>query len=175
MKKFISKNSYINLAVGLIFIAAFLVIFFTTDWLENLVGIFIGALVIIFSTLRYFKDYGNKRSDKAILILTGEYAVALVLSVLLIFEIAGVGVSLVLGLVFYLRGLAYLLIMQLLNKREAFHDFVLYLAILTLGAYILFSGLPLSTEELSYGLLAIGLAIGLFYAAAGVTQLKSTK
>ena len=173
MKKFISKNPVINFVIGGIFIAGFLLTFFLTDWLEDFVRIFVAALIIIFSTLRYFKDYKTKTNNNVLLILTGEFAIALLLSALLIFET--VGISLALGLTLYLRGFIYFLIMQLLGKKARFEKFLLYIAILTLGAYVLFSGLPLSQEELSYILLALGLIIGIFYVIAGISIVQSKK
>ncbi len=170
MKKFLTGNAVLNLIIGLGFIVGFLVVFFLTDWLEQFVDIVIATLIVVFSSLRYFKDYKNKKSENILLILTGEYAIALLLAALLIFETLSVDVAL--GLVLALRGFTYMLIMQLLNKRSSFEDFLIYMGILILGTYVLFSGFPLNSYERSIVLLAVGLVIGVFYATAGIQQLQ---
>lgn len=167
MKKFISKNPIINMIIGIIFIAFFLSAYFFTDWLLDSVTMIIAALIVIFSLTRYYRDYNN-RSGKALLILTGEFAIALMLAALLIFET--IGESVAVGLVLYLRGLIFLLISQLLKQRMAFEKFITAIAILTLGAYVLFSGLPLTGQQMAIVVMVFGVVIGAFYLITGIHQ-----
>ncbi len=170
MKKFITKNPILNIIIGLAFIAFFLLTYFLTDWLQDSITMIIAALIVIFSTTRYIKDY-KARKQQTLLILTGEFAINLALAALLIFE--AVSASVAVGFVIYLRGFVFLLLSQLNKTTLRFEMFITYIALLTLGAYILFSGFPLTTEQLAIVLLAIGVAIGAVYLIVGIAQKKN--
>jgi len=167
MYKIVSKNHFINILIGVAFIAFFLITFFTGA-LEAWVPVVIGALVIIFSVLRFFRDYRYYSNDRALFILVVEIIVVLVLAGLMIFEELALATGL--GLVFYLRGFVYMLIMQLLKKTAPFQKFIVSIAALTFGAYILFAGIPF-LDRLELILLIVGLLLAGFYIFIGINQM----
>ncbi len=174
MKKMIAKNHIVNITIGIIFVAFFLTTFFM-GILEDWVTYIVAALIIVFSTLRFIKDYKFYHDNRALAILTIEFILALALAGVLMLDLGlEVTLTVALGALLYMRGFVYLIILQLLKKSDNFVKFLIYIAIMTLGAYILFAGMPFLTH-LDVVILIIGLAIGIFYVFIGINQLTHQK
>ncbi len=169
MKKMISKNHVINLVVGIVFIAFFLVSFFM-EMLDDWVTYIAAGLIMVYSVLRFVKDYKHYHDNRVLFILTVEFVIAIGLAVFLLLDFGtDMTLTVALGLLLYLRGVVLLLILHLLNKHTDLPKFVTYIVVLTIGAYILFAGMPF-LNHLDVVFLVIGLAIGLFYVFIGINQ-----
>ncbi len=174
MKKMISKNHVVNLIVGIVFIAFFLVSFFM-NMLEDWVTYIAAGLIMIYSVLRFVKDYKHYHDNRVLFILTIEFVVAIGLAVFLLLDFGtDITLTVALGLLLYMRGLAFLLILHILNNQTDLAKFVIYILVLTIGAYILFAGMPF-LNHLDVVFLVIGLAIGLFYIFIGINQATHKK
>ena len=101
------------------------------------------------------------------MILTVEVVVVITLAVLLIIE--QLGLAFVIGLSLYIRGITYLLILQLLKLRSSFQVFVIYLAVMTLGTYILFAS-PRFGDLFEWALFILIVAYGVFLIAVGTSN-----
>ncbi len=139
MKRFVTKWGIVNIVLGVALIALAIVAQFATDWMEEGVRWVVAAVIAVFSLLRFNRDYKHYKNKNAQLILVAELVLALAAAVVVIPAI-GWQTSLSIGFVLYMRGFAYFLIMQLTGRKSIFRNFIIYMVVLTLGAYVLFSG-----------------------------------
>ena len=174
MKKVVFPNPIVNVVIGVILIAFAIVAlpFIYPALVEDFIEYVVAVLIAAISLKRYLKGRNAYQNKNAFMILTAEVAVALLLAVLLAFDT--LGITLALGAVLYLRGVVYMLIMQLLNKKGAFEIFMMNLVILTLGAYIFFGSPDLA--NVLYWIIIVALFLyGVILLYAGVDQLRKKK
>ncbi len=167
MKKYAFKQPIVNLVVGVALVVLAVLAMFVFDWINEFARYLVGALIIVYTALRFMNSKGYKNS-KARMILSVEAIVAITLAVLMIID--ELRMSFALGATLYMRGFVYLLILQLLNLRRSFETFIVYVAILTLGAYIWFGSADLSIIE--WIVFIFIAAYGLFLALIGLQKLK---
>ncbi len=172
MKKFVFGNPILNIVFGLALIIVAILGMFVFNWFSDTLNIVIGVLIIVYTLLHFAKERTRYKDSNALLILIVEAIVAITVAVLLMFD--QLGITFTLGLVLYMRGLAYLLIMQLLKLRSSFLTFVVFIAILTLGAYIWFGG-PNLGELFQWILFAIIIIYGAILLYFGIDMLRQKK
>ncbi|MFH5880933.1 MAG: hypothetical protein ACNA7U_08030 [Candidatus Izemoplasmataceae bacterium] len=163
-KLYYFKNNVFNIIAGILLVAFAIAAMFFLGILSDFVNIVVAAIIILYSVTRYLKDKTLYKNNNALMILTVEVIVVITLSVLLILE--QLGLAFVIGLTLYIRGLTYLLILQLLSLKSTFQVFVIYLAVMTLGTYILFAN-PRFGELFEWVLFIFMLAYGVFLIALG--------
>ena len=179
MKKYVFKEFWLNLALGIILIVlAVLASPLVLGWIDEIVEYAIAVVIVFYSVMSFIKQRKKYNVRHALMILAGALAVGLLIAVLLIPPVAQIKVNLAIGLTLYVKGLSYLLIMQLTKQRSNFATFVVYLAILTLGAYVMF-GAPDFGDILNWLLIVIILTYGIILVVAGIldlpTKTKDTK
>ena len=174
MKKVVFSNPIVNLVIGVLLIAFAIVSlpFIFPELVEDFIEYVVAFLIAAVSLKRYLKGRNAYQNKNAFMILTAEVAVALLLAVLLAFETLGITVAL--GAVLYLRGVVYMLIMQLLNKKGAFEMFIVNLVVLTLGAYIFFAAPDLG-NILYWIIIVVVFLYGAVLTYAGIDQLRKKK
>ncbi len=172
MKKLHFKHPLLNIILGALLAAFAIVAMFITDWLAEFTIYVIGALVVILSLVRFNKDYRSYKNSQARMILAVELILALLAGGLILFREADAGHFV--GFVLYLRGFVYFLILQLLRSRGTFEKFLLYMAILTLGAYVLFTG-NIFLEEIHIGIFILLIAYAVFLIYIGIDQKLKTR
>ncbi len=171
MKKFASENAVLNIVIGALIVAFAIVAMFATDILADLVEYIVAALIIALSTLRFTADFKRYTSQNARFILIFELALALGAAALII---TGDPLARSVGFVLYMRGFVYFLIMQLQNLKQRFDKFLIYMAVLTLGAYVLFSGNAFA-EQLEIILFVLLIAYGAFLLYLGIDETMRKK
>ncbi len=139
MKRFATKWGIVNIVLGVALIALAVVAQLATDWMEEGVRWVVVAVIVVFSLLRFNRDFKHYKDKNAQLILVCELVLALA-AALVVIPAIGWQTSLAIGFVLYIRGFAYFLIMQLTGRKSIFRNFIIYMVVLTLGAYVLFSG-----------------------------------
>ena len=169
MKKFIFKNPIINIVLGVVLITVAILGQFVFNWFSDAVNIVVGMLLVLYTIFRFDRTRRGYKNSNALMILTVEAIVVITLAVLLMFD--QLGLSLVLGFVLYLRGFVYLLILQLLKLRHRFEIFLIYMAVLTLGAYIWFGG-PNFGELFTWILFAVIAAYGVLLLILGIDKVR---
>ncbi len=169
MKKLVSKNHLVNIMIGVVFVAFFIVAYFL-DYLNDWVNYVAAILILVGSAFRFVKDYKYYTNDRVLLFLVLEFIIAATLAVLLALGELGIQLSIAVGVVLYMRGFVYLLIMQLLSIKQSFPKFLWFMFLLTVGAYVWFGGIPYESE-LALIALIIGLIIGAFYIFVGINQM----
>ena len=168
MNKYTFKKPIVNLIVGVVLVTLAVLAMFVFDWISEFTQYMVGALIIAYTVLRFVSVKGGYKNSNARMILSIEAIVAITLGVLLI--IGEVRMPFALGATLYMRGLVYLLILQLLNLRRRFETFIVHVAVLTLGAYVWFGSADLTIIEwLVFVAIA---AFGLFLALIGLNKLR---
>ena len=168
MKKYAFTQPIVNLVVGIVLIVLAVLAMFVFDWISDFARYLVGAIIIVYTILRFFTAKNSYKDSNARMILIVEAIIAIVLAVLLI--VNEIGMQLALGATIYMRGFVYLLILQLLNLRRNFQTFLIYIVILTLGAYVWFGNADLTIIE--WLVFVFITAVGVFLAIMGFTQLK---
>jgi hypothetical protein len=170
MKNFITKNPIANLVIGLLLIGLALTATFFTTWLEDAIVYIIASLIIFISIYRFYLDYRRSDDKNATIILVVELLIALAIGIYLVVNEANA--SRMIGFVLYLRGFTYLLTLQLLKISGSFTRFIVYMIVMTFGAYMLFSGVS-GEEYLEYGVFGVVSAYGLLLIFAGIKGLQA--
>ena len=169
MKKYLFKLPILNIIVGTLLVVVAILGMFVFDWFGEAANIFVGALIIIYTVMRFYKERHNYKNSNALMILTVEAIIAITLSVLLIFN--QLDLTFTLGLALYMRGFVYLLILQLLKLRSEFKMFIIYLLLLTFGAYLLFGG-PNLQDLIEWIIFVVFIAYGIVMIVFGVDKLR---
>ncbi|MFW5841785.1 MAG: hypothetical protein ACOC1L_07830 [Bacillota bacterium] len=170
MKKYLFSNGIINIVVGGLLIIFAILGMFVFEWFSDAANIVVGAIIILVSVLRFGKHRKQYNNQNALMILTAEVIIVITLSVLLVLN--RLTMTETIGIVLYLRGFVYLLILQLLKLRSTFLTFILYIIILTLGAFVFFNG-PNLNDIIEWLLFIIITAYGLFMVIMGIDQLRN--
>lgn len=171
MKKYVFKEFWLNLVLGVaLIVLAILASPLVLDWIGDLVEYAVAAVILFYSVMSFVKQRKKYNLRHALMILAGALAIGILLAVLLIPPVGQIGINLAIGLTLYVQGLSYLLIMQLTKKRSQFTTFLIYLAILTLGAYVMF-GAPAFGNILNWVLVVLILTYGIILVVAGILDL----
>lgn len=171
MKKYVFKEFWLNLVLGVaLIVLAILASPLVLDWIGDLVEYAVAAVILFYSVMSFVKQRKKYNLRHALMILAGALAIGILLAVLLIVPDLAIGINLAIGLTLYVQGLSYLLIMQLTKKRSQFTTFLIYLAILTLGAYVMF-GAPAFGNILNWVLVVLILTYGIILVVAGILDL----
>ncbi len=169
MTKLVFKEPLVNLIVGGILVIVSVLGMFVFDWFRDFVNIFAAVIIVYYSVVRFLKEYKKHKNQHALMILSVELVIALVLSVLLVLR--EIDIYLGIGLVLYLRGFVYLLISQLLKRSTTFVNFLISVGVLTLGAYFYF-GRPRIDDIVEWGLFILLTAYGILLIVFGVKYIK---
>ncbi|MFP4078054.1 MAG: hypothetical protein ACLFUQ_02785 [Candidatus Izemoplasmataceae bacterium] len=169
MKTYITRIPLLNLILGILLIALAIIAMFFTDLIESIVVYIIAFFIAAFSTFRFLKDYQKTDDKNASIILAAEYAIALGVAVYL--AVYEANAARMVGLVLYMRGFAYLLTLQLLKIKGPFTSFLVYMAILTLGAFMLFAGSE-SETYMQYAVFGIIAIYGILLLVVGINGMK---
>jgi hypothetical protein len=172
MKNYITRIPLLNLILGVLLIALAIVAMFFTTWIEEIVVYIIAFFIAAFSTFRFLKDYQKTDDKNASIILAAEYIIVLGVAVYL--AVYEANAARMVGLVLYLRGFSYLLTLQLLKIKGPFVSFIVYMALLTLGAFMLFTGAD-SEAYLHYAVFGIIAIYGLVLLIYGLQGMKAAK
>ena len=171
MKKYVFKEFWLNLVLGVaLIVLAILASPLVLDWIGDLVEYAVAAVILFYSVMSFVKQRKKYNLRYALMILAGALAIGILLAVLLIPPVGQIGINLAIGLTLYVQGLSYLLIIQLTKKRSQFTTFLIYLAILTLGAYVMF-GAPAFGNILNWVLVVLILTYGIILVVAGILDL----
>ncbi|MFH5881752.1 hypothetical protein [Liberiplasma polymorphum] len=137
MKKIVTKFPVPNILLGFILIAfAVYATFASTLMLDGIRFVF-AALIIVYSSLRLYKDlnYYKRKSSKSI--ATGEFVISIILAILLAFDVFALAI--VVGLILYIKGATFLLILQVRKTYTTPYRYLINLVLITLGTFIFFS------------------------------------
>ncbi len=168
MKKYAFKHPIVNLVIGIVLVVFAVLAMFVFGWISDFARYLVGAIIIAFTVMRFMTARSGYKNSNAQMILIVEAIVAITLAVLLIID--SIGMQLALGATLYMRGFVYLLILQLLNLRRSFETFIIYVAVLTLGAYVWFGNADLMIIE--WLVFVFVAAYGVFLTLLGITNLK---
>ncbi len=169
MNRLTFKYPVVNLVIGVILIVIAILGMFVFDWFSDFVNIVIALVIMYYSIARFLSERLKYRNKNALYILSVELAIAFLLSVLLVLR--EVNIYIAIGLVLYLRGLTYLLILQLLKLRTAFLNFIIAIVVLTLGAYVIFVQPDVETL-VEYALFIFFIAYGILLVVFGIKYFK---
>lgn len=169
MNKFVFKVPLANLILGGILVIVSVLGMFVFDWFSDFVNIVVAVIIVYYSIARFAKERLKYRNQQALMILSAELAIAFLLVILLVLR--EIDIYFGIGLVLYLRGLTYLLILQLLKLRTAFLNFVISIVVLTLGAYVFFVR-PAFDDLIEYGLFILLTAYGILLIVYGIKYFK---
>lgn len=176
MQKLVFKNPIVNTVVGAILIV-FAIVALLLNWFDDIVDIVIAVLIVYYAVTHYVNSKKKYKNSQALMILTTQAVVIIIIAVFLVlkqFEVASlVSTSFALGMTLYLHGFVYLLILQLLKLRSKFVEFLIYMAILTLGTYVLFGNPPF--EILKWLMFALIIAYGALLLIIGLEKIIKKK
>ncbi len=170
MKKMITKNAIANIVIGSVLLIFAILAMFVFYWISDFLSIVVGVLILYVSGVRFFHDFNKHKGTYILLTLAIEMAVIIVCAYFLIVTQAGIAPYL--GLVIYLRGLVYFIVLQLKNKKAPWNKFVIYMATLSIGAYVLFSGNVYENELewLLFGLIVAYAGLFITYGIMALTK-----
>ena len=172
MNKFVFKNYIVNIVLGSALMIFAVLAMFVFDWIGDFVNIVVAIIIAYYSIVRFIKEQEKYKNSNALMILGVELGVALVLGVLLV--INEIDIYFAIGLVLYLRGFTYLLILQLLKLRTKFYHFLISMAVLTLGTYIFFVRPDIDTL-IQFAVFIFLLTYGILLLVFGLRQIKKPK
>lgn len=168
MKRLITKYPIPNILLGIILIAfALYATFMTTIMYASIIYI-VSVIVIIYAVLKLYRDIHYFKKQTAKLLMSLEFALNITLAILLATEVFGLAI--ILGLVLYIRGANFLLILQVRKMATSVKRYFVNLILITLGAYIFFTN-NAYTEILQYILFALITLYGILLLYFGITKL----
>lgn len=170
MKKILFKNEILNTVIGVLLIAFAIVAYFM-DWMDDFFGVIIGIAIILISAKRFIETFRKIKKKETTAILVIEVVADLVCGFVLITTKSDpTRIGLFVGIVFYIRGLAYLLINYFATRRSNLLHYFLNIGFITLGSYLIFGGNTYLDVIGVIILVVIGL-VGLLYAVFGIRDI----
>lgn len=165
------KFPIISLVLGLLLIIAGVTfVFISPEIGEAIRNVAIGILIVALVFLLIFPELAKKQTKLVTTLLFIEIVIALFVAVMFMVN-GGGSASLWIGLVIYTHGLVDLIGGYFGSKKQKLSRFILAIILVTLGVYIFASGF-LNDEMLTYVLLIMFLAPGVFFTLVGVLGLK---
>ncbi len=168
MKRLITKYPIPNILLGIILIAfAIYATLMTTIMYDSIIYI-VSAIVIIYAILKLYRDVHYFKKQTAKLLMSLEFALNVTLAILLVAEVFSLAI--ILGLILYIRGANFLLILQVRKMATSVKRYFVNLILITLGAYIFFTN-NAYTEILQYILFALIILYGILLLYFGIVKL----
>ena len=164
MEKMVFKNEILNIVFGSLLIILVFVGYFL-DYIEDYLPYIVGAVIILLSAKRFLYTFKKTSNKNATLILVIEFILDLVFAGLLMFYIGNV--ELFLGLVIYTRGVAYLIINFVTNRKANFDQFIINIIYVTFGTFLIFTSYNL-VEFLIILVCAVILIVGAVFLFFGI-------
>jgi len=166
MEKLVFKNMYLNIvAGGLLVLLA--VLGLALGWIKDFLPIIIGIILILLSIKRFVYSFKKITSKNATLILVVELILDFIFAALLMY--LKDYVEIFIGLIIYIRGVAYLLINYIATRKINIVQYLFNIFYVTLGAFLMFYPLNGSTT-LVVGAGVLLLLVGAIYLQAGVKE-----
>ncbi|MFW6318634.1 MAG: Rho termination factor N-terminal domain-containing protein [Bacillota bacterium] len=168
MKKLITKYPIPNIILGIILIAFAVYATFIEDIMYDSIIYIVGFIIAIYAVLKLYKDirYVKKQITKILMGL--EFVLTIALTILLVTDI--MSLAIVLGLVLYIRGANFLLILQVNKMATSVKRYLVNLVLITLGAY-LFIANDAYTDILQYILFVLITLYGILLLYFGIANL----
>jgi Ca2+/Na+ antiporter len=170
MENLFFKKMYLNFAAGILLIAIAVVGYFT-EWFEDFLPYFFAGVLLLVSANRFIFQFKKIISKNATLILVIEFVLDLIAIGLLVYLRSNI--SIFIGVVVYLRGVAYLLINYIATRKIKLMQYIINILFVTLGAFLMFSTL-LNDETLVYLLMIVLIFFGLVYVLYGVFAFRKS-
>ncbi len=171
MEKLIFKNNIVNIVVGVL-LTIFAVLAYFLGWIADFLSISVGIILIALSIKRFVVTFKSVRSRNATAVLMVEIILDLLFGTLLI--ITQKNPEVYIGLILFLRGLAYLIINYLINRPIKFLIYLMNIAFITVGCFFMFSN-PLGITYLEFAALGCFAFIGIMYIIFGIIYLNAEK
>lgn len=169
MDKLFFKKMYINFTIGVLLVAFVLVGTLLTSIIEDFLPYMFAGVLLFFTLKRFVVQIKRKTSKNTSLILTFEFVLDMVAIFLLVYLKSNI--SLFIGVVIYLRGVAYLLINYISRRKVVLLPYLLNIFFVTLGAFFMFSSV-LDDQTLLWIFSIILALFGLAYILYGFLQLR---
>ncbi len=169
MKRIITKNPIVNIIIGLLLVVLTVVVIIDQSLLEEGIYYMAAGLIIIYSLVRFIREFKLQKTDLTKAIRSAEFVIAVIFSVLLIIW-EPLTIAIALGLVLYLQGVSHLLILQVAQRKTTLNRFIIHLIFITVGAFFLFSGLDLE-EFFLYLITALLAVYGIVFLIYGIHPL----
>ncbi|MFU8793029.1 MAG: hypothetical protein ACNA7K_03305 [Acholeplasmataceae bacterium] len=172
MIKNFKKIPVVSLIIGLTLIVSGIVFVFVFPEVgETIKNVAIGILIVALVVLLVFPDLAKKQTKLVTTLLFLEIIIALFVAIMFIANSGG-NPSLWIGLVIYTHGLVDLIGGYFGSNKQKLSRFILAIALVTVGVYIFASGF-LNDEMLTYVLLIMFIAPGVFFTTLGIMGLNS--
>lgn len=169
MKKMVFKNEILNVVLGSILVILPIVGYFTKV-IEDYLPIFVAAVIVLLSLKRFIYIFNKTVSKNASLVLIVEFLLDIIFAGLLIY--LKDHIELFLGLVFYVRGVSYLIINYIASRKVDFTQYLLNIVYVTFGAFLIFTTLDL-INFLEILISVIVLAFGGIFLYYGIKKLMA--
>lgn len=164
MENIVFKNKFLNITVGVILITLS-ILGYILGWVEDFLPLFVGIIIILLSLKRFVNSYKRIVSKNAALILIIELILDFVFAGLLIYLKDHVEVFV--GLIIYIRGIAYLLINYIATRKIKLLQYIINIGYVTIGAFLMFYPLD-SVSTMALLVSGLFLIIGIAYVHTGV-------
>lgn len=171
MEKILFKNHILNIVLGsLLVIVA--VLSYVLGWMEDFLPYVVAAILFLLSSKRFFYTYKKIETKSATLILILEYILDLAFVGLLVYYQDHIEIFV--GLLIYVRGVAYLLINYTATRKINFVQYITNIGYVTLGSFFLFYPATY-LDYIVYVLVGLIAAAGLIFLIAGISTLTKNK
>jgi len=168
----VTKFGVVNLVFGIILLGFSIYAMFFSTLIEQSLGIILGIVFLWLIIVRLIKDLNHYHHQNAKIILIIELVIDLIAIYYLMFTDAAI--ARYLGVILYLRGFTYFLLLQVLKLRSHFDQFILSMIFITIGAYTLFTGNAFESE-LIYVLFALLVIYAGLFIYTGIILIKKKK
>lgn len=169
MERLLFKNNIINIILGFILLV-FANLAYFLGWMIDLIIIMMSILIIAISLKRFIYTFKKTLSRNTKILLVFEILLDIFFASALI--ITKTNMEVYIGLVFYIRGLNYLIINQLSQKPIKLLIFFMNIGFMTLGCFLMFQP-PLGINYLLIVTYLCYLLIGLIYLFFGILGFSS--
>lgn len=167
MEKIVFKNLYLNMLIGaLLIVFSFLGYFL--GWFADFLPFIIGGVLLLLSLKRFVFTYKKIVSKNATLILVIELALDIIFVGLLFYLQSYIAIFM--GLVIYVRGVAYLLINYIATRKIKLVQYLMNIGYVTVGSFLMFASLN-GDQILVLGLSFLTLVVGCIYLQNGLVNL----
>jgi uncharacterized membrane protein HdeD (DUF308 family) len=160
--KQIKKYPYLFLFIGVLLIAAgILIVFVFTDLRDSIMNIAIGLIIMILALFLILPSLKKHRQGPIFILRAIELVLALLAGLLFILGTASGNPSLWFGLLLYIHGLVELIAAHMHKVRLKTEQFIVAIVLVTVGTYV-FAANPVTATIMNAVLLALFVVPGLF-------------
>ncbi len=173
MKKYITKQPVLNLIIGIVLLAASILLVVYQTEVTTILEYLIAGVIIVYALLFFRRNIMFYKNQTARVLVSSELLLAVFFAVLLV-SFDNFTTTMAIGLILYVKGAVFLLIHVYLKKSLTVELYFVKLVLITLGTFLFFTDMTVEII-LIYALAVLFLLYALVFISYAIMQFKENK